>query len=156
MPGTEYAVSYKDNTNVGTATVTVTGQGEYSGTVTKTFIIKPKPLTEDMVFLSSSSFVYNTLQQKPTVTVSDQSFLTANDYILTNDGGIDHGDYDVVVIGRNNYTGTIVKQFTINPLSIETAKVVLYEMASYVYDGTPKNPGVPQARTFTVGFNVSL
>lgn len=141
-PGSEYSVSYTDNTNAGTATVTITGQGEYSGTTTKTFIIKPKPLTEDMVFLSSTSYVYNTLQQKPTVTVSDQSFLTANDYILTNDGGIDHGDYDVVVIGRNNYTGTIIKQFTIKPLSIETARVVLYEMASYVYDGTAKNPGV--------------
>lgn len=141
-PGSEYSVSYTDNTNAGTATVTITGQGEYSGTTTKTFIIKPKPLTEDMVFLSSTSYVYNTLQQKPTVTVSDQSFLTTNDYILTNDGGIDHGDYDVVVIGRNNYTGTIIKQFTIKPLSIETARVVLYEMASYVYDGTAKNPGV--------------
>ena len=141
-PGSEFSVSYTDNTNAGTATVTITGQGEYSGTTTKTFIIKPKPLTEDMVFLSSTSYTYNTLQQKPTVTVSDQSFLTANDYTLTNDGGINHGDYDVVVIGRNNYTGVITKQFTIKPLSIETAKVVLYEMASYVYDGTAKNPGV--------------
>ena len=141
-PGNEFSVSYTDNTNAGTATVTITGQGEYSGTTTKTFIIKPKPLTEDMVFLSSTSYTYNTLQQKPTVTVSDQSFLTANDYTLTNDGGINHGDYDVVVIGRNNYTGVITKQFTIKPLSIETAKVVLYEMASYVYDGTAKNPGV--------------
>ena len=141
-PGSEFSVSYTDNTNAGTATVTITGQGEYSGTATKTFIIKPKPLTEDMVFLSSTSYTYNTLQQKPTVTVSDQSFLTANDYTLTNDGGINHGDYDVVVIGRNNYTGVITKQFTIKPLSIETAKVVLYEMASYAYDGTAKNPGV--------------
>ena len=141
-PGSEFSVSYTDNTNAGTAIVTITGQGEYSGTATKTFIIKPKPLTEDMVFLSSTSYTYNTLQQKPTVTVSDQSFLTANDYTLTNDGGINHGDYDVVVIGRNNYTGVITKQFTIKPLSIETAKVVLYEMASYVYDGTAKNPGV--------------
>ena len=141
-PGSEFSVSYTDNTNAGTATVTITGQGEYNGTTTKTFIIKPKPLTEDMVFLSSTSYTYNTLQQKPTVTVSDQSFLTANDYTLTNDGGINHGDYDVVVIGRNNYTGVITKQFTIKPLSIETAKVVLYEMASYVYDGTAKNPGV--------------
>ena len=140
--GSQYTVNYTDNTNAGTATVTITGQGEYSGTATKTFIIKPKPLTEDMVYLSSTTYTYNTLQQKPTVTVSDQSFLTANDYTLTNDGGIDHGDYDVVVIGRNNYTGTVVKQFTIKPLSIENAKVVLYEMASYVYDGTPKNPGV--------------
>ena len=130
-PGSEFSVSYTDNTNAGTATVTITGQGEYSGTTTKTFIIKPKPLTEDMVFLSSTSYTYNTLQQKPTVTVSDQSFLTANDYTLTNDGGINHGDYDVVVIGRNNYTGVITKQFTIKPLSIETAKVVLYEIVRH-------------------------
>ena len=146
--GSEYTVNYTDNVNVGTATVTVTGQGEYSGTTTKTFIIKPKTLTEDMVFLSSSSYTYNTLQQKPTVTVSDQSFLTYNDYTLTNDGGVDHGEYDVVVIGRNNYVGTVIKHFSILPQSIENAKVTLYEMASYVYDGKAKNPGV---REVTIG-----
>ena len=44
---TDYTVEYKDNTNVGTATVTVTGKGNYvnSNTVDKTFKITPKPLT---------------------------------------------------------------------------------------------------------------
>ena len=37
--GTDYTVEYADNTNVGTATVTVTGKGNYKGTVTKTFSI---------------------------------------------------------------------------------------------------------------------
>lgn len=37
---TDYTVSYSDNTEVGTATVTITGQGIYSGsTVTRTFTI---------------------------------------------------------------------------------------------------------------------
>lgn len=39
---TDYTVSYKNNKNVGTATVTITGKGKYSGTVKKTFTIKPK------------------------------------------------------------------------------------------------------------------
>ncbi|MBR1752033.1 MAG: leucine-rich repeat domain-containing protein [Ruminococcus sp.] len=39
---TDYTVSYKNNTKVGTATVTVKGKGSYTGTVTKTFKINPK------------------------------------------------------------------------------------------------------------------
>ena len=38
--GIDYTVSYKNNKNVGTATVTITGKGSYKGTVTKTFKIK--------------------------------------------------------------------------------------------------------------------
>ena len=40
--GTDYTVSYKNNTNVGTAMVTITGKGGYIGTLTKTFKIVPK------------------------------------------------------------------------------------------------------------------
>ena len=39
-PGTDYTVSYSNNVNVGTATVTITGQGVYNDqTVTKNFNI---------------------------------------------------------------------------------------------------------------------
>ncbi|MBP5420691.1 MAG: InlB B-repeat-containing protein [Bacteroidales bacterium] len=37
--GTDYTVVYSDNINAGTATVTITGIGNYSGTVEKTFTI---------------------------------------------------------------------------------------------------------------------
>ncbi len=40
--GTDYTVSYKNNTNIGTATVTITGKGDYTGTKTLTFKIVPK------------------------------------------------------------------------------------------------------------------
>ena len=39
--GTDYTVSYSSNVNVGEASVTVTGKGEYEGTVTKKFLILP-------------------------------------------------------------------------------------------------------------------
>lgn len=38
--GTDYSVSYKNNTNAGTASVIITGLGNYTGSVTKTFKIK--------------------------------------------------------------------------------------------------------------------
>ena len=37
--GTDYTVSYKNNTNTGTATVTLTGKGNYTGTKSATFVI---------------------------------------------------------------------------------------------------------------------
>ncbi len=39
VQGTDYTVSYSNNTDVGTATATVTFKGNYSGTMTKTFTI---------------------------------------------------------------------------------------------------------------------
>ncbi len=37
--GTDYTVSYRDNVKVGTATVIITGKGNYTGEITKTFRI---------------------------------------------------------------------------------------------------------------------
>ena len=37
--GTDYKLSYKNNTNAGKATVTITGTGDYTGSVKKTFKI---------------------------------------------------------------------------------------------------------------------
>ena len=50
VPKEAYTVSYADNINVGTATVTISGTGEYKGTITKTFVIKntaQEPTTEN-------------------------------------------------------------------------------------------------------------
>ena len=43
--GTDYTVSYKNNTKVGTATVTVKGIGNYTGSKKATFKINPKGTT---------------------------------------------------------------------------------------------------------------
>lgn len=150
-PGVNYTVAYTDNVNVGMATVTVRGLGEYDGSRNKTFLIKPKELSNAMVSLSNTTFTYNGLLQMPAVTVSDGTALTSNDYYITNEGGLDKGTYNVMVTGRNNYTGTVVRQYAINPMSINDAHVTLYQLQSYVYDGTEKNPGV---REVAVGSHI--
>ena len=43
--GTDYTLSYKNNINVGTATVTITGKGNYTGTISKSFSILPVSVT---------------------------------------------------------------------------------------------------------------
>ena len=39
--GSDYVVSYRNNKNVGKATVVITGKGLYAGTITRTFVINP-------------------------------------------------------------------------------------------------------------------
>lgn len=53
--GTDYQLAYKNNKNAGTATVVVTGIGQYTGTVEENFVINPAPLViraVDMVLLT--------------------------------------------------------------------------------------------------------
>ena len=47
VEGTDYTVEYADNTEIGTATATITGTGNYTGTLTKEFTIAMAKLTLD-------------------------------------------------------------------------------------------------------------
>jgi hypothetical protein len=52
--GTDYTVSYKNNKQIGKATITIKGKGIYSGKVTKTFKIVPKKETISKLTSSKS------------------------------------------------------------------------------------------------------
>ena len=54
--GTDYEVSYKNNTNAGTATVTVTGQNNYAGTKTVNFNIGRATLTVEGTGTASGTY----------------------------------------------------------------------------------------------------
>lgn len=45
VKGTDYVLSYKNNKAIGKATVTITGKGNYAGTISKAFKINPKKTT---------------------------------------------------------------------------------------------------------------
>ncbi|MFT3950796.1 MAG: leucine-rich repeat protein [Oscillospiraceae bacterium] len=52
--GTDFTVAYENNTAAGTATVTVTGIGNYTGTITKTFAITAPPVAAPTKLSSST------------------------------------------------------------------------------------------------------
>ena len=114
---TDYTLSYRNNLNVGTAKVTVTGTGSYTGSQTVSFKIKAKSVTPKIT-LSAESFTYNGKIQKPKVSVKDgKTKLTKNtDYTVTYAKGCKKvGSYAVTVTLQGNYSGSGEKTFTINP-----------------------------------------
>ncbi|MBQ3690200.1 MAG: T9SS type A sorting domain-containing protein [Bacteroidales bacterium] len=48
VEGTDYTITYSDNTNIGIGKVTVKGKGNYGGEVVKEFIINPVTATDDI------------------------------------------------------------------------------------------------------------
>jgi len=105
---TDYTVSYANNINAGTASVTITGKGEYTGTVTKSFTIRPKSISNATVTLGQNSYVYDGKEKKPTVTVKDGSMNLSNGkhYTITYLDNKNVGKATVQIIGKGNYTNS--------------------------------------------------
>ena len=113
---TDYTVAYAENTNAGTATVTVTAveDGNYYGSRTVEFRINPASLSGAEVALNGSLMYSGTEQeQKVTVTVGGTELTEGKDYTLSENTGTDAGDYTLTVTGTGNYTGDTEKTFTI-------------------------------------------
>ena len=68
QPNVDYTVKYKNNTKAGTATVTITGKGNYVGSFVKTFVIHPLDLNKANVL--DVTVPYNGKVQKGTTTVT--------------------------------------------------------------------------------------
>ncbi len=123
--GTDYTVAYKNNTNAGTATVTITGKGSYTGTASKTFTIKKASIANFTATLSASTYTYNGSAKKPTVTVKNGSkTLTSSDYTVAYKNNTAVGTATVTVTGKGNYSGTLSKTFTINLANVTGFKNV--------------------------------
>ncbi len=120
--GTDYEVAYSNNISAGTATVTITGQGNYKGETTATFTIAPKLVTNDGITISIPSQTWTgseiTFDKKAVVVKDGEKTLEqATDYIVTapTDKLQNTGDYTVTINGAGNYAGSITAKFTIVP-----------------------------------------
>ena len=63
--GTDYTLSYKNNINAGTAYVTITGKGSYSGSVRKSFTIRPAVIYKVCTFYKIATQYYTGSALKP-------------------------------------------------------------------------------------------
>ena len=125
IASSNYSVAYSNNVKKGTATVTVTFKGNYSGTVKKTFIINPAKVSN--VKLSSTSYTYNGKTKTPSVTVKDnkgRKLKNGTDYTVKYSSGRKNvGKYAVKVTFKGNYTGSKTVYYYIVPKSTSISRV---------------------------------
>jgi gliding motility-associated-like protein len=141
LEGTEYTVTYSSNTDVGTATVTITGIGNYTGTKTQTFVIVAKAasiLTLDAI----ANQTYTGSIITPTVVVKDGSttLVAGTDYTVTYSSNTNVGTAMVTIRGIGNYTDTKTQTFVIVAKAASTLD--LDAIANQTYTGSTITPTV--------------
>ena len=107
---TDYTVSYENNVNAGTATLTVTGMGSYAGKVEKQFTIRPAEVT---ITALDAGKAFGEKDVDPVVKiVGVPAKGTGVNYVVSREAGEDPGKYAITVTANEkdnpNYSITTV------------------------------------------------
>ena len=130
--GTDYIVSYSNNTKVGTATVKITGKGNYTGSISKTFKIKNNFKKATISGISNKSYTGKNITQSITVKYNGKTLKNGTDYTVSYSNNKSIGTATVKIAGKGSYTGTITKTFKINPAKQAIQKLTAKSKAFFV------------------------
>lgn len=133
LSASDYSVIYKDNINAGTATVVITGKGQYSGTKSTTFKILPMELGSDVLISGLEDKTYTGKEIKPAISIKGLKFGINKDFWITeykNNVNVNSSGGktpQITVQFSNNYRVngkiTISKSFSIKPAKVTSVKV---------------------------------
>ena len=129
---TDYTVSYSNNTKVGTAKVTITGKGNYTGSVSKTYSIKNNFKKATISGISTKAFTGKNITQSITVKYNGKTLKNGTDYTVSYSNNKKIGTATVKITGKGSYTGTIAKTFKINPAKQQIQKLTAKSKAFFV------------------------
>ena len=129
----EYTVGYSNNTNAGTATVTITDKtgGNYTVSGSKTFTINTKTVSSPTITLSQTSYTYDGTAKEPTVTVKDgETTISPEEYTVGYSNNTNVGTATVTITDKEggNYNVSGSTTFAI---------VEAGELAKFVYSINP-------------------
>lgn len=145
--GTDFDFSYDENINAGenTATLTITGKGNYTGTASRTFTISPKDIKGAAITLQADSLGYTGLIQEVQITsvTLNQVPLTTNDYYIVNNSNEQisaDASITLTIAGKGNYTGTATTTWKITRATpaLDNFDVTPDLSQKQTYDGKPK------------------
>ncbi len=141
----DYTVSYKNNIDAGTATVTIIGKGNYTGTKTATFkIVRSEEPAKTLTVAEIPDQTYTGKAITPALTVTDgtKTLIKGTDYIVTFADNIDVGTATAVVTGIGNYEG-VSKVVTFKIVASDPViSFTVVAIADQTYTGKAITPAV--------------
>lgn len=169
--GRDYTLSWKNNKTVGTATVTVKGKGNYSGTQTTSFQIVKKAITDEDVILTYHDLLAEkktaqkaapklkygkvTLKEKTDYTVAyykEESFHESGIQAEKLSNVKEAGRYVMVITAtEKNYTGTVKMPVLVTEQTLMSGAKIKLEYSSTPYEeeegfAVEKKPAVTEVK----------
>lgn len=123
--GVDYTLEHRNNRDIGTASVMITGIGDYIGKKAVTYRITGTSMTKITVKGSvDMEYSGDSLQQAvSTLKITDKSGSVLReglDYVLSYQNNINAGNAVMIFTGINGYSGVLKKSFKIKPYNIVT------------------------------------
>lgn len=122
--GTDYTVKAVSRTSAGSSTVKFTGKGNYSGTKTAKFVVKPQSIKKAKVTVSNKVYTGKSLTTTVKVKLGSKTLKKNVGYKVSYSNNKKIGKATVTIKGKGNYTGTIKKTFKIVPGKSKIKKAV--------------------------------
>ena len=151
VEGKDYTVTYSNNTNAGTATATVTGKGNYTGSVSKNFTINKA--SRDVTFNPyhfTRTFGDPDFTIVPTTSGGGILSYSSNDISIATVNS-STGKVHIVGVGKVRITARLSGSSNYRPASDwyevtvvakEVAATMIGEIAEQTYTGSPLTPAV--------------
>jgi hypothetical protein len=152
LPGDDKTVAASDNYSVvytdddhdnvtvdKDGVVTVTGTGNYTGSIVKEFVITPKPFdTNNFTISAIPNQTYNGTDLTPAVTLHDNdrnvNLTQGTDFSVSQHK--DAGTHTVTITALNNYQATLAADFVIDPKTV----TLDWPNTVFDFDGTDQLP----------------
>ena len=142
--GTDYTVSYENNTAVGTGTVKVNYLGDYAGYNNTGYasidfeILNGDISMSNIADIPSQTYTGAAIMPSLTVILGDKTLIQGTDYDLSYTNNINVGTATVAIKGKGIFIGSISKTFRITACPMSTVSVD--NILSQIYTGSVITP----------------
>lgn len=141
--GTDYTAEYINNVDKGTAEIIISGTGNYSGVIRKTFNIRKNSVYGFTVFSETQmTETYDGTPLRPEMEVyfGTDLLTEGKDYEIRLENNISAGTATVTVVGIGLFEGERTYNFTILPCEISEKDISV--SGSLEYNGVPVTPQI--------------
>ena len=153
--GKDYTISYRNNLNVGVATVIATGMGDYTGYTSKNFTITKRAMAGGTVSVASSvSFTGSNITPSVTVKAAGRTLTNGTDYTVSYSNNKNVGTSNVYAYGKGNYSGSLSAKFDIVPAKQQIQKLETRYKGFYI-DWAQKGSATGYDVEYSVNSNMS-
>lgn len=145
IDGSDYSVSYKDNTAVGVGSAVIYGKGNFKGSRTLKFRIAKADLNDYSLSIRQDVFLYKGAPIEPRVWVTgsgmSKSLQQGVDYLVAYTNNNQCGTGHITVQGIGDYIGSNSKDFAIVD-TIDLNKYCNARCDNALFDGSAVSPSV--------------
>ncbi|MBE5898447.1 MAG: fibronectin type III domain-containing protein [Lachnospiraceae bacterium] len=156
----DYTVTCSNNEQVGTATITFTGKGCFTGSTTINFNVQQTDLSKGTVKVDGNSSIYTGSAIKPNIevyiytgdgdkkyTLKEKTSENPNgDYTISYNGFdemVDAGDYEIIVQGEGNFVNKLYAAYKVEPKSLASDDIeISLDKENWDYTGEEVKPSV--------------